>query len=127
VNNINDLLKSLVLQDQGGGQVSTVSYDNRDPVEKALKSFAIDLTNNPTMGALLNQTRGEQVEVTRADQLGAVSGAVVGVEKSPWQNCTTDWAPHLTPAALLGGRKSASRSWRSCTLGGNGCKTLPTF
>src|SRR5262245_31541758 len=50
VNNINDLLKSLVLQDQGGGQVSTVSYDNRDPVEKALKSFAIDLTSNPTMG-----------------------------------------------------------------------------
>src|SRR5215813_4274950 len=41
---INDLLKSLVLQDQGGGQVSTVNYDNRDPVEKTLKSFAIDLT-----------------------------------------------------------------------------------
>src|SRR6266849_1386238 len=25
--NINDLLKSLVLQDQGGGQISTVNYD----------------------------------------------------------------------------------------------------
>src|SRR5262249_17044623 len=37
--NINDLLKSLVLQDQGGGQISTVSYDNRDPIEKTLKSF----------------------------------------------------------------------------------------
>jgi hypothetical protein len=80
-NNINDLLKSLVLQDQGGGRISTVNYDNRDPIEKALKSFAIDLTTNPTMGALLTQTRGEQVEVTRSDQLGAVTGVIVGVEK----------------------------------------------
>src|SRR5437763_4987807 len=32
---INDLLKSLVLQDSGG-QVSTVHYDNRDPIEKTL-------------------------------------------------------------------------------------------
>src|SRR6516225_8411814 len=59
VHNINDLLKSLVLQDQGGGQISTVNYDNRDPIDKALKSFAIDLTGNPSMGALLNQARGE--------------------------------------------------------------------
>src|SRR5436190_19299507 len=50
--NINDLLKSLVLQDQGGGRISTVNYDNRDPIEKTLKSFAIDLTGNPTMGML---------------------------------------------------------------------------
>src|SRR5262249_41097701 len=40
---INDLLKSLVLQDLGGGKVSAVSYDSPDPVEKTLKSFALDL------------------------------------------------------------------------------------
>jgi hypothetical protein len=79
--NINDLLKSLVLQDQGGGQISTVNYDNRDPIEKTLKSFAIDLTHNPTMGALLNQARGERIEVARSDQLGTLSGVIVGVEK----------------------------------------------
>src|SRR5438045_1116518 len=78
-NNINDLLKSLILQDQGGGQVSTVNYDNRDPIEKTLKSFAIDLTSNPSMGDLLNQARGERLEVTRSDQLGAQTGVIVGV------------------------------------------------
>ena len=31
VDQINDLLKSLVLQDLGGGQVSTVGYESRDP------------------------------------------------------------------------------------------------
>src|SRR5262249_4010559 len=43
-NNINDLLKSLVLQDQGGGRINTINYDNRDPIDKTLKSFALDLT-----------------------------------------------------------------------------------
>ena len=61
--NINDLLKSLVLQDQGGGKINSVSYDNRDPIDKTLKSFAIDLTSNPSLGKLLGQVRGEKVEV----------------------------------------------------------------
>ncbi len=51
VGNINDLLKSMVVQDLGGGQVSTVSYGSKDPITKTLKSFAIDLTANPTLGA----------------------------------------------------------------------------
>src|SRR5262245_51202263 len=45
---VNDLLKSLILQDAHGGQVGAVSYDNRDPLDKTLKSFAIDLTSNPS-------------------------------------------------------------------------------
>jgi hypothetical protein len=86
-NNVNDLLKSLVLQDQGGGQISTVSYDNRDPIDKALKSFAIDLTGNPTLGLLLNQVRGERVEVNSFGEHGkggipvTLTGVVVGVQK----------------------------------------------
>ena len=33
-NQINDMLKSLVVQDFGGGRVSTVTYGSRDPVTK---------------------------------------------------------------------------------------------
>src|SRR5262249_13223279 len=36
---VNDLLKSLVLQDLGDGLISAVSYDSQEPVEKTLKSF----------------------------------------------------------------------------------------
>src|SRR5437763_178874 len=57
---INDLLKSLVFQDTGGGQINTVNYDNRDPIEKTLKSLAIDLTSNPSLSDLLGQVRGER-------------------------------------------------------------------
>jgi hypothetical protein len=84
---INDLLKSLVVQDQGGGQVSTVHYDNRDPIDKTLKTFAIDLTTNPSIGQLLNQVRGERVEVhytddpLRGGQATPCTGLIVGVEK----------------------------------------------
>src|SRR4051812_11357315 len=39
VGDINDLLKSLVLQDLGGGRISTVNYDSHDPIDKILRSF----------------------------------------------------------------------------------------
>jgi hypothetical protein len=77
--NINDLLKSLVLQDAGGGRVSTVNYDNRDPIDKTLKSFAIDLTSNPTVGQLLGQVRGERVEASTMAKTMLV-GTIVSVE-----------------------------------------------
>lgn len=65
VDHINDLLKSMVVQDLGGGQVSMVGYGSKDPIDKTLKSFAIDLTSNPTMGKLLNQIRGEKIRAGR--------------------------------------------------------------
>jgi hypothetical protein len=81
---VNDLLKSLVLQDAGGGKVSTISYDSPDPIEKTLKSFALDLTYNPSFGQLINQARGEKVELTlqqgNAAQPGTVTGVILGME-----------------------------------------------
>ncbi|HZZ77870.1 MAG TPA: DUF4139 domain-containing protein [Gemmataceae bacterium] len=76
---INDLLKSMVLQDLGGGQVRTVSYDSFDPLEKSLKSFALDLTKNPSHAQLLQQARGEKVELDWQGR--TLKGAILGVEK----------------------------------------------
>ena len=59
VDDINDLLKSMILEDRGGGTISTVTYGSRDPITKTLQTFPIDLTNNPTLGDILNQVRGE--------------------------------------------------------------------
>lgn len=75
---VNDLLKSMVLQDLGGGQISTVTYGSKDPITKTLKSFAIDLTTNPTLAQLLEQVRGEAIEIDAPD---AIAGTIVGVEK----------------------------------------------
>lgn len=74
---INDLLKSMVLQDEGGGRVSTVSYGSKDPITKALRTFSIDLTTNPTLADLLAQVRGEKIEIDSP----ALTGTIVGLEK----------------------------------------------
>jgi hypothetical protein len=81
---INDLLKSMVLRDLQGGHVSAVSYDSHDPVDKTLKSFAINLNGNPSFSAILNQARGEKVEAvlqqSNATQPGTLTGVIMGVE-----------------------------------------------
>jgi hypothetical protein len=61
VQDINDLIKSMVLRDLDGGHVSAVSYDSNAPVERTLRSFALNLTNNPSLAQLLTQARGERV------------------------------------------------------------------
>lgn len=75
---INDLLKSLVLQDLDGGRAGAVTYPSMDPLEKTLGSFQINLGGNPSLGDLLNQVRGAVVMVA----LGAenFAGTVLGVE-----------------------------------------------
>jgi hypothetical protein len=85
VTDINDLLKSMVLRDLDGGHISTVSYESNAPIERTLKSFAVNLTTNPSFMEILNQARGEKVEVvlqqTNATQPGTLTGTLVGCEK----------------------------------------------
>ncbi|HEX4591208.1 MAG TPA: DUF4139 domain-containing protein, partial [Gemmataceae bacterium] len=75
---------SLILQDLDGGLVSAVSYDSHDPVERTLKSFAVDLTGEPDQAKLLEQARGEKVEAvlnqTSNQPAGTLTGTIVGVE-----------------------------------------------
>src|SRR5215475_3492051 len=55
---INDILKSLVLQDQDGGRIGVITYPSQDPIGKTLRSFQVDITKNPSLADLLNQLRG---------------------------------------------------------------------
>lgn len=81
---INDLLKSMVLEDFDHGRIAAVSYDSREPVARTLSSFAINLNGNPTFAAIVSQMRGERVEVVMSpgisNQPGKLSGSIVGVE-----------------------------------------------
>ncbi len=82
---INDLIKSMVLQDfSEKGRVSAVTYDSHEPIDRTLRSFAINLNNNPTFAQILTQARGEKVEVvmqqTATGQPGNITGSIIGVE-----------------------------------------------
>ncbi len=74
---INDLLKSLIVRDHGGGVVSRITYGSPDPLVRTLNTFAVDLSDNPTLADLLTQMRGTRVRVTAAEP---IEGTVVGLE-----------------------------------------------
>ncbi|GJL62030.1 MAG: hypothetical protein NPIRA04_06840 [Nitrospirales bacterium] len=85
---INDLLKSLVVQDFDGGTISSIQYQSQDPLAKTLSSFSLDLSNHPTLGQLLIQLRGEPVQLTTTTP---ITGTIVGVEKKvEWKETGTD-------------------------------------
>ncbi len=90
---INDILKSIILQDQDGGRVGTISYPSQDPLSKTLKSFQVDITQNPSLAQLLNQLRGARVTVQ--SQAEKLTGTILGVEitrKSAEQGQTIETA-----------------------------------
>ena len=76
VREMNDLLMSMVAEDLGGGTVSTATYASKTPIAQTLKTFSIDLADNPTLGQLLNQVRGEQVEVEAPNK---IVGTILGM------------------------------------------------
>ena len=78
---INDILKSMVLQDMGGGKIRPVVYAPKDPIEKTLRSFGIDLTEDRTLGEFLGDLRGTPVEVTVRGDSKPIEGSILSVEQ----------------------------------------------
>jgi len=81
VDQVNDILKSMVLQDLSGGSIGPVTYAPRDPLERTLRSFAVDIGDEPTLGTLLSRLRGATIKVTTSSGT-AVTGTILGTE---WQ------------------------------------------
>ena len=77
---VSDMLKSLVVQDLGGGTVESVTYASREPLARALADLSVDLSRNTSWQDLMAQLRGAEVQVT-ADR--RVDGRIVGVETKP--------------------------------------------
>ncbi|HEY3398948.1 MAG TPA: hypothetical protein VGM19_14970 [Armatimonadota bacterium] len=77
VDQINDMLKSLIVQDLGGGMVGPVTYAPREPLAHTLGSFSVNLADNPSLAELLNRLRGSEVTVTGVRN---TRGLVLGVE-----------------------------------------------
>jgi hypothetical protein len=76
--NLNDLLKSLVVQDRDGGFVTAVNYGSPEPLAHTLRTFAIDLTETPSLAQIFQQLRGHKVQVETPT---VITGVVIGVEK----------------------------------------------
>lgn len=107
---INDLLKSMIVRDFDGGVVSGVNYASRDPLERTLRSFGIDLTEHPSLAQILAQIRGETVEVYAPAHL---VGTVVGVESgTDEEGLPTSYLNLLTDQGLRSVNLSRTQSLR---------------
>ena len=79
---VDDVLKSLVVWDLGGGQAGSpsVSYPSLETLDQSLESFRVDLSGNPDIAELLGRLRGVELVV---DPPESISGRIVTIEKRP--------------------------------------------
>lgn len=75
---VNDILKSLVLLDLDGGKVGAVAYASQAPLERRLAGFEIDLSGAPNIETLFRALRGARVNLVTSD--GAMDGTILNVE-----------------------------------------------
>lgn len=78
---VNDILKSLVVLDLSGGSIDGVNYASQEPLAKRLSSFGIDISDSPTLQQILARLRGSRLIVQTADK--TVTGTILGGETRP--------------------------------------------
>lgn len=86
---MNDVLKSLSLDDADGGTIQSVSYDTSKPVEQLLSEVALNIPAEGGAAALLATIRGADVGLSVGNKKYA--GRVVGLE--PLEKLTADNTP----------------------------------
>ena len=72
---MNDVLKSLTIEEQGGGMISGLRYDSSEPLERKLSEFPFRLGPGQPLSAVLDQLKGAVVELQFASE--TVRGAIV--------------------------------------------------
>jgi hypothetical protein len=75
-NDMNDVLKSLTLQESGQGKITGLRYDSSLPLERKLAEFPFQLGQGQPITTVLDQLKGAQIEVKFASE--TVRGAIVG-------------------------------------------------
>jgi hypothetical protein len=76
---LNDVLQSLTVLDEGGGRVAGVNYNSTTPLAEQLKALSLGMTDDPSSTELFQALRGQRVEVTGAPG-GPMSGRLMSIE-----------------------------------------------
>jgi hypothetical protein len=70
---LNDVLQSLTVLDDGDGRIGGVNYNSTTPLAEQLKSLSLGMGDDPTSTELFHALRGQRVEVT-----GGTGGPIIG-------------------------------------------------
>ena len=80
---MNDVLKSLTLEDRNGGKVAGLRYDSSEPLDQKLADFPFKIGGQAALSLFLDQMKGARVEVKYgADTVAGtiVSGRLVAAD-----------------------------------------------
>jgi hypothetical protein len=72
---MNDVLKSLTLEDRNGGKVTGLRYDSSEPLEQKLADFPFKIGGQAALSQFLDQMKGAKVEIKYGAE--TVAGAIV--------------------------------------------------
>ena len=90
---MNDVLKSLTIEEKGGGKVTGLRYDSSEPLAQRLAEFPFHLGDQQALSAILDQLKGARVELTIGGEsfAGAIVGGrlIPGDDKRPQQEQVT--------------------------------------
>src|ERR1051325_3784537 len=84
---MNDVLKSLTIDEKGGGKISGLRYDSFDPLSHKLGEFPFQIGVGQPLSGMLDQLKGARLELKFGNE--TVTGAIVngrliaGSEKQP--------------------------------------------
>ena len=78
---MDDVLKSLTIEEKGGGKISGLRYDSSEPLAHKLADFPFQLGAAQPLSAVLDQLKGASIELKFASE--TVTGAVVAARLVP--------------------------------------------
>jgi len=73
---MNDVLKSLTLEERGGGKISGLRYDSMDPLSHRLADFPFQIGDDQSLAAIFGRLQGARVELKFGND--TVAGTIVG-------------------------------------------------
>jgi hypothetical protein len=84
---MNDVLKSLIVEERGGAKISGLRYDSMDPLSHKLSEFPFHIGGAQPLSGMFDQLKGARLELKFGNE--TVSGAIVngrliaGSDKQP--------------------------------------------
>jgi hypothetical protein len=86
---LNDVLQSLTVLDEGGGRIAGVNYNSTTPLAEQLKTLSLGMSDDPTSTELFQALRGQRVEVTGGPG-GTLTGRLMALESRTEKSGTGD-------------------------------------
>src|ERR1700693_5147767 len=72
---MNDVLKSLTIEERGGGKISGLRYDSMDPLSHKLAGFPFSIGEDPSLSGIMTQLKGARLELKFGNE--TVTGVIV--------------------------------------------------